>query len=323
MKYSNSKLVDYVKLSPNNSGERKHSIDTITIHCVVGQCSVETLGSIFASKDRRASSNYGIGSDGRIGMYCEEKNRSWCSSSSSNDNRAITIEVASDTKQPYAVKDNVMNSLIKLLIDICKRNGIKELKWVNDSSLVGQVDKQNMTVHRWFSKTNCPGEYLMSKMGDIAEEVNKALKNDNTNDSNRNNNDNSNTTVSAPNDAQIMVGNKIKLKSDAKQYDGKAIPQKYLSKEYTIMQIKGDRVVIGINNVVMYAINKSAIETNSEYRVKVLVDYLNIRSGIGTSCAVVGVIRDKGVYTIVQENNGWGKLKSGAGWIQLNAVKRL
>ena len=101
MGYTNSPLVDYVRLSPNNSGLRTHVIDTITIHCVVGQLSVETLGSIFAPTSRKASSQYGVGFDGRIGMYCEEKNRSWCSSSSANDQRAITIEVACDPYAPY------------------------------------------------------------------------------------------------------------------------------------------------------------------------------------------------------------------------------
>lgn len=108
-------------------------------------------------------------------MYCEEKDRSWCSSSPSNDHRAITIEVASDTTYPYAVNAKAYASLINLVADICKRNGIKELKWKADKSLIGQVDKQNMTAHRWFAATACPGEYLYSRMGQIAQEVNKKL----------------------------------------------------------------------------------------------------------------------------------------------------
>ena len=88
MAYTNSSLVSYTKLSPNHSGQRTHSIDRITPHCVVGQCSVETLGNIFLPTSRQASCNYGIGVDGRVGMYVEEKNRSWCSSSSANDQRA-------------------------------------------------------------------------------------------------------------------------------------------------------------------------------------------------------------------------------------------
>lgn len=175
MAYTNSSLVNYTRLSPNHSGQRNHTIDTISIHCVVGQCSVETLGSIFADPSKEASSNYGIGYDGKIGLYVEEKNRSWCTSSSSNDNRAITIEVASDTKHPYAVNDKAYNALIKLLADICKRNNIKSLKWKGDKSLIGQVDKQNMTVHRWFANKACPGDYLYNRHGQIADEVNKLL----------------------------------------------------------------------------------------------------------------------------------------------------
>ena len=134
MSYTNSKLVSYTKISPNRNINRNHKIDTVSIHCVVGQCSVETLGSIFASASKEASSNYGIGYDGRIGMYVEEKDRSWCTSSASNDNRAITIEVASDTYHPYRVNDVAYKSLIKLLVDICKRNGIKRLVWSTNKS---------------------------------------------------------------------------------------------------------------------------------------------------------------------------------------------
>ena len=172
---SNSKLVDYTKISPNKTSPRNHKIDTITIHCVVGQCSVETLGNVFAPTSRRASSNYGIGYDGRIGMYVEEKDRSWCSSSASNDNRAITIEVASDTKHPYKVRDAAYKALIDLCTDICKRNGIKELKWKADKSLIGKVEQQNMTVHRWFANKACPGDYLYNLHGQIAAEVNARL----------------------------------------------------------------------------------------------------------------------------------------------------
>ena len=173
---SNSSLVKYTKISPNKTSPRDHAIDTITIHCVVGQVSVERLGEIFAPTSKKASANYGIGSDGRVGMYVEEKDRSWCSSNADNDNRAITIECASDSKYPYAINDAVYKALIELCADICKRNNIKELKWKADKSLIGQVDKQNMTVHRWFAKKSCPGQYIYERLGQIAEEVNKKLK---------------------------------------------------------------------------------------------------------------------------------------------------
>lgn len=172
---SNSTLATYKKISPNRTSPRNHKIDTITIHCVVGQLSVETMGNMFADKSYGASCNYCIGSDGRIGLIVEEKDRSWCSSSRDNDHRAITIEVASDTKSPYKVNDKAYKSLINLLVDICKRNGIKKLLWEADKSLIGKVDKQNMTVHRWFAAKECPGEYLYSKHGEIAKEVNARL----------------------------------------------------------------------------------------------------------------------------------------------------
>lgn len=173
---SNSPLVSYTKISPNKSSPRNHKIDTVTIHCVVGQCSVETLGNVFAPASRQASSNYGIGYDGRIGMYVEEKDRSWCSSNAANDNRAITIEVASDTKEPYAVNAKAYAALIDLLVDICKRNGIKALVWsTNKADRVNHKNGCNMTVHRDYANKSCPGTYLYERHAQIASEVNKRL----------------------------------------------------------------------------------------------------------------------------------------------------
>ena len=173
---SNSPLVNYTKISPNKSSPRNHKIDTVTIHCVVGQCSVETLGNVFAPTSRQTSSNYGIGYDGRIGMYVEEKDRSWCSSNAANDNRAITIEVASDTKEPYAVNAKAYAALIDLLVDICKRNGIKALVWsTNKADRVNHKNGCNMTVHRDYANKSCPGTYLYERHAQIASEVNKRL----------------------------------------------------------------------------------------------------------------------------------------------------
>ena len=254
---SNSSLIDYTKISPNKTSPRNHVIDTITIHCVVGQCSVETLGNIFAPTSRKASSNYGIGPDGRIGMYVEEKDRSWCSSSSSNDNRAITIECASDTTYPYAINDKVYESLINLCTDICKRNNIKELKWKADKSLIGQPDKQNMTVHRWFAATACPGDYIYNRLGDIADKVNAKLG--------------VSTSTETP-------------KKESK---------------------------------------------NESFRVKVRVTDLNIRKGPGTNYAKTGKFTGVGVFTITEVKSGkgstagWGKLKSGVGWISLDYASKI
>lgn len=172
---SNSSLVSYTRISPNRNSPRNHKIDTITIHCYVGQASVERMGEGFGSKKTQRSCNYGIGYDGRIGMYVEEKDRSWCSSNRANDHRAITIECASDTKHPYAINATVYNSLIKLCADICKRNDIKALKWKADKTLIGRPDEQNMTVHRWFASKECPGDYIYSRLGRIANDVNKLI----------------------------------------------------------------------------------------------------------------------------------------------------
>lgn len=176
---SNSSLVSYIKLSPNHSGKRKRKIDTITIHVMAGNVSVETCGEIFANPARQASSNYGIGSDGRIALYVDEANRSWCSSNEANDQRAVTIEVANSVaKHPWPITEKAYNALLDLVTDICQRNDIKELKWLADKSLIGQVDKQNMTVHRWFAAKACPGDYLYERHGAIAEEVNRRLNED-------------------------------------------------------------------------------------------------------------------------------------------------
>lgn len=173
---SNSPLVSYTKISPNKTSPRNHAIDTVTIHCVVGQCTVETLGNVFAPASRQASSNYGVGKDGKIGMYVEEKDRSWCSSNAANDHRAITIEVASDTTHPYAVNDKAYAGMLDLVTDICKRNDIKKLVWSNNKTdRVNHRNGCNMTVHRDYANKSCPGDYLYSRMAQIASEVNKRL----------------------------------------------------------------------------------------------------------------------------------------------------
>lgn len=172
---SNSSLATYTRISPKKSSPRNHAIDTITIHCIVGQWTAKQGCDYFATTDRDCSANYVVGKDGSIGLSVDEKDRSWCTSSRDNDNRAITIEVASDTTHPYAVTDAAYNALIKLVADICKRNGIKKLLWKADKSLIGKVDKQNMTVHRWFANKACPGEYLYERHSDIAAKVNEIL----------------------------------------------------------------------------------------------------------------------------------------------------
>ena len=176
----NSKLVDYTELSPNHSGLRLQPIDRISPHCVVGQCTAEGLGAWFAKSSTKASSNYGIDKDGRIGLYVEEKNRSWCTSSAANDNRAVTIECASDTYHPYRMNDAVLKSLIRLCIDICQRHDKDTLLWFGDKDTsLHYTPKSNemvLTVHRWFANKSCPGDWLYERLGDVADAVTKSLQ---------------------------------------------------------------------------------------------------------------------------------------------------
>lgn len=179
MGYTNSGLVDFKWLSPNHSGQRNHVIDRISPHSVVGQCSAESLGEWFSQVSTQASSNYGIDKDGRVGLYVEEKNRSWCTSSNANDQRAVTIECASDLQEPYWMNDKVYQKLILLCTDICKRNGKKKLLWFADKdkslNYVPAADEMVITVHRWFANKSCPGDWLYARLGDVAAKVTAAL----------------------------------------------------------------------------------------------------------------------------------------------------
>lgn len=177
---SNSKLVSYTKLSPNHSGHRTHAIDRITPHCVVGQLSAESICGCFTSTSRQASCNYGIGTDGKIALCVEEKNRSWCSSSNSNDQRAVTIECASDMKEPYTMNGKVYASLVNLCTDICRRHGKKKLLWFGSKektlNYTPKSDEMVITVHRWFANKSCPGNWLYNRLGDLASKVTANLQ---------------------------------------------------------------------------------------------------------------------------------------------------
>jgi len=174
---SNSLLATYTRITKNKTSPRNHAIDTITIHCIVGQWTAKQGCDYFATTDRQYSANYVVGKDGSIGLSVDEKDRSWCSSNGTNDNRAITIEVASDTTHPYAVTAKAYAALLDLVTDICKRNGIKKLVWsTNKNDRVNHRNGCNMTVHRDFANKACPGEYLYSRHGEIAAEVNRRLQ---------------------------------------------------------------------------------------------------------------------------------------------------
>ena len=253
MAYTNSNMVAYTKLSPNHSGQRTHGIDRITPHCVVGQCTAEGLGDWFAKSSTQASSNYGIDKNGRVGLYVEEKNRSWCSSSGANDQRAVTIECASDTSEPYAMNSAVYATLIKLCVDICKRNGKKKLIWFGDKDKTlnysPKSDEMILTVHRWFANKSCPGNWLCARLGDLASKVTAQLGG----------------AASTPAGGSQTPVSKFP-----------AVP----------------------------------------FTVKVIIDDLNYRSEPSMNGKVNGQT-GKGVFTIMEVRDGWGRLKSGAGWIYL------
>jgi SH3-like domain-containing protein len=321
---SNSSLICYTKISPNQSGARNHVIDTISIHCMAGNLRIETCGEMFARSSTEASSNYGIGTDGRIGLYVEEKDRSWCTSSRSNDNRAITIEVANDGGEStgWHVSNAAYTSLINLLVDICKRNNIKKLLWRADKSLIGNVALQNMTVHRWFAAKACPGDYLYNLHSKIASEVNSKL---------------SGSTESVESTPIVSTSTNYTVRVTADDLNIRKGPGTSYGTNgsitnkgiYTIVQESNGwgKLKSGAGWIDLSYTEKvtsaTSSTTSTPYTVKVTADALNIRKGPGTSYASVGMIKNKGVYTIVEESNGWGKLKSGAGWISLSYTKRL
>ena len=254
MAYTNSSLVSYTKLSPNHSGKRTHSIDRITPHCVVGQCTAEGLGDWFAKSSTQASSNYGIDKNGRVGLYVEEKNRSWCSSSNANDQRAITIECASDTTEPYAMNSKVYDALIKLCVDICKRNGKKKLIWLGDKDKTlnynPKSDEMIITLHRWFANKSCPGNWLYARLGDLATKVTAQLAG----------------TTTAPESTTSTLYRVRKTWSDSKTQKGAF---KVLSNAkkcaddnagYSVFDEKGNVVYTGKNTVVKKTVTELAKE---------------------------------------------------------------
>lgn len=263
MRMSNSPLVDLTILSPNHSGLRTQKISKIAIHHMAGNMSIEACGRLFQDPDREVSANYGIGSDGRIALYVEEKNRAWTTASAWCDNQAITIEVANDAGEPgWHVSDEALESLINLCVDICKRHCIKSCTYTGDK-------RGTLQMHKWYMATRCPGEYLSSKFSYIAAEVNKRLLKD----------------------------------AEVKSLTPKA-------------SIK---------------VESKGLSQKKAFTVRVRYTDLHIRTGAGTNYPISAYQRfiPVGVYTIVETKAGqgsklgWGRLKSGAGWIALDWVERI
>lgn len=302
---SNSNLVSYTLLSPNTYGKRNRKIDTVTIHCVVGQLSVEAICKLFKPTARKASCNYAIGTDGRIGLCVEEDTASQCSSSETNDQRAITIECASDTSHPYAINDRVMVSLVDLLTDICRRNpGIPELRWKGQESLVGRVSQQNITCHRWFAPKACPGDYIYNRLGKIASEVNAKLK------------------------TKPVSQDIFRVRKSWEDEHSQIGAYSILENAKAVCDANyGFKVYDSLGREV-YPVDKK----EKPFRVLVSINNLSIRKGPGINYDKHKIYTGKGVFTIVEvqpglgSSNGWGLLKTYQknrdGWISLDYAER-
>ena len=341
---SNSSLVDCIIKSPNHSGKRTHSIDRITPHCVVGQLSANAIGNCFTNPSRQASCNYGIGTEGGVCLVVDEENRSWCSSSNANDQRAVTIECASDRTAPYAFNSKVYNKLVDLCVDICKRNGKKKLIWIADKDKAlaynPKSDEMQLTVHRWFANKSCPGDWMYARMGDLASKVTARLGGQ-TAPSNH---------IAAPAQSQTQTEKTNKNYPKTPFTVDVLVPDLNIRKtpngqktgkhtgkgKFTITQVDGDWGKLKSGAGYIYLKNPSYVKINSttagiastaskpsSYVVQIIASALNCRQGPGINYKINGTITDRGRYTIVEEKAGWGKLKSGAGWISLAYTKRV
>jgi len=400
---------------------------------LVGRCSAESLGEWFADPKRQASSNYGIDKDGRVGLYVEEKNRSWCTSSAANDQKAVTIECASDTTAPYAFPDATYQKLIELCTDICRRNGKTKLLWLKDKEKTlaykPKSDEMLLTVHRWFANKSCPGDWLMERMDELADKVTAALGSTSSASDSKADaqsvTDNEKTVwdylygklgnafgvaglmgnlkaESGIASAVLQRSYEKKLNISSEEYtrlvdggnypdfvndkagyglaqwtfwsrkkallefakaSGKSIGDlsmqlDFMWKELTegypavMVVLKEAETIREASDAVLLWYERPANQSESvqkkrasygqkyydkyaekgdipvtqgslPYLVKVSIPDLNIRSGPGVSFSRTGQFTGKGVFTIVQEQDGWGRLKSGAGWICLKYTSRI
>jgi len=232
---SNSALVTYKRLSPNRTAPRQGKIKNIVIHHMAGCLSVKGCGAVFASRARNASSNYGVDSNGNIGLYVSEKNRAW-TTGNRIDHSSVTIEVANCKRGGnWPVSDKALQTTIALCADICKRNGIKKLNYTGGKD-------GNLLMHRWYQQTACPGDYLASKFKYIATEVNKLLG------------------VHGVTQKLLKVGAKIKIKKGACQYgSSKTFADFVYGRTYKVKSIAGVRVAFETldGKTVMGAVSKA------------------------------------------------------------------
>lgn len=336
-KFTNSPLISATLISPNKTSPRNHDIDRITIHCFVGQVTVQRGLDEFKPSSKNASCNYVVAKDGKIGLCVEEKDRSWCSSSSSNDHRAITIETASDTKSPYAVTDAAFNALLDLCTDICQRNGKTKMVWIPDKTralaYVPASGEIVMTLHRYFKNKSCPGPYLEGLHATIADEVNRRLAGQparTINPSTGNTSGSSKpSTPSQPSTPPSSSGEMYRVRKSWKDAASQVGAYTVLQNAIDCANQHPGYVVFNSAGNQVYPEIQSQPQAPSQpqgfvpYVVEVSIPNLNIRKGPGTNYAKTGKYTGKGRFTIVEENGSWGRLKSGLGWINLDYTKRV
>lgn len=319
---SNSSLATYTKISPNRTSPRNHKIDTITIHCFVGQVTAQSgcncSGFRIFDERKGASCNYVVGYDGSIGLCVEEKDRSWCSSNRQNDHRSVTIETASDTKAPYAVTQEAYNALLDLVTDICQRNGIRRLIWfANMERTLGyqrQEGEACLTVHRWFANKSCPGDYLYNLHGQIADEVTRRL-----------NRGEVKTEITTSMFIEYIVKKNDTLTK---------IEQKYGVSKDAILALNPsikdpNKIYVGQVIKVPTATEAVARPAFMSYYGRVSVkSSLNVRAMPGTSkeCKIIRALANGTRVKIVDEKfvlpAMWGQLSNG-GWVCLNYIRKV
>lgn len=311
MSFTNSKLATVVRISPFRNSPRNQPITKITLHHMAGVLSLEQFGNIVTSPGRDMSANYAVDKDARVGLFCPESDRSWCSSSPWNDNRAITIEISNSAygdASGWPVSDKVMAKVIDLCVDICQRNGIKKMTYTGDRN-------GSLTFHCFFSFTSCPGPYIKARAQEICDKINARLGSSSSN---------GNTSTSS---ANFKTGDLVSINSNGVYYNGSSIPSWVKAEKWFISSISGDRAVLGMNEVknrnIQSPISTRYLTKSGDSGFKSYTKSLKSTDTLYTSPGgnTKGTIGTSGIFTIVEEQtvNGvkYGKLKSGAGWVKL------
>lgn len=328
MAFTNSNLVTYTRISPFKNSPRNQPISKITIHHMAGVASLETFGNIVTTPGREMSANYAIDKDARVGLFCDEKDRSWCSSSPWNDNRAVTIEVSnSSTGGNWPISDKVYAKLIDLCVDICKRNGIPKLTYTGNK-------EGSLTFHCYFAQTSCPGPYIKARAQEICNKVNARLT---TTASKPATAKPSTSNTSKPASTSIKKGDLVSIAGNAVYYTGASMPSWVKQEKWYVSEISGNRAVLGQNeaknrniqspvNTKYLSVAKTSSTTSGfkSYTVNLKsTDLLYSTPGGNTK----GNVGTTGVFTIVEEKTvggcKYGKLKSGVGWVRLSVDKTI